>query len=387
MDEQSPEVRLTGAKEEGSFAVLARDGEARAGVLCTAHGDVQTPVFMPVGTQATVKALDVEDLRRVGARVVLGNAYHLYLRPGHELIAALGGLHRFMGWDRAILTDSGGYQILSLGDLLRIDEEGALFRSHLDGSRHLITPEKSMEIQGALGSDIAMVLDECTPYPAPHDQAALSAHLSMRWARRCLAHATAGQSVFGIVQGSTYHDIRAWHAGELTQLPFAGFALGGLAVGEPKVETAEIIGRTAPLLPFDKPRYVMGMGPPEDLVDGITMGIDMFDCVVPTRNGRRGTAYTSRGKVIVKNARYARSEEPLDPECRCPACATYTRAYVRHLFASGELLGPRLVSLHNVAFFVRIADDARNAIMHGRFQTWKDSFLRSYRSEEGSETD
>jgi queuine tRNA-ribosyltransferase len=368
--------------DDTAFIVVAEDGAARAGLLRTAHGTVETPVFMPVGTQASVKGLDVTDLHKADVTIVLGNAYHLYLRPGHELVAALGGLHRFMAWDRAILTDSGGYQILSLADLLHIDEEGALFRSHLDGSRHLITPEKAMEIQAALGSDIAMVLDECTPYPVSREEAARSAHRSLQWARRCVAHANPAQAVFGIVQGSTYHDIRAWHAEALAELPFAGFALGGLAVGEPKHETMETIARAAPLLPRPKPRYVMGMGPPEDLVEGMSLGVDMFDCVVPTRNGRRGTAFTSRGKVIVKNAQHARSETPLDSGCECPVCTTYSRAYLRHLFAAGELLGPRLVSLHNVSFFVRVAADARDAIMRGCFSAWKAEFIRRYRSPE-----
>ncbi|MBN1424871.1 tRNA guanosine(34) transglycosylase Tgt [Candidatus Fermentibacteria bacterium] len=360
--------------------MVAEDGPARAGVLHTAHGDVPTPVFMPVGTQATVKGLDVHDLRCTDAPIVLGNAYHLYLRPGHDLIAALGGLHRFMAWDRAILTDSGGYQILSLGDLRRIDENGAEFKSHLDGSRHLITPEKAMEIQYALGSDIAMVLDECPPYPVNREDAERSAQLSLRWASRCLDRASPDQAVFGIVQGSVYHDIRAWHAEALAALPFAGIALGGLAVGEPRDETMGIMERIAPLLPRNKPRYAMGMGPPEDLVEGITRGIDMFDCVVPTRNGRRGTAYTARGKVIIKNARHAMDERPLDETCPCRVCTTYSRAYLRHLFASGELLGPRLVSLHNVSFFVRMMRDARDSIISGRFGPWKADFLQHYRA-------
>lgn len=361
------------------FTLTAQDGEARAGIVHTAHGDVDTPVFMPVGTQASVKGLDVFDLRSVGASVILGNAYHLFLRPGHELIREMGGLHRFMAWDGAILTDSGGYQILSLADLRAIDDDGAAFTSHLDGSRHVITPERAMEIQAALGSDIAMVLDECSAYPIGHDEAARSAHRSLRWAARCLDAACGGQAVFGIVQGSTYLDVRVQHAQALASLPFAGFAVGGLAVGEPKEATWETVRCVTPLLPRQSPRYLMGMGPPEDLLEGITAGVDMFDCVVPTRNGRRGTAYTSQGKLIVTNAKHARSEGPLDPRCSCPVCRTYSRAYLRHLFVAGEMLGPRLVSLHNVAFFVRLMSDAREAIQGGSFAAWKADFLQAYR--------
>ncbi len=333
---------------------------------------------MPVGTQASVKGVSTFELLRTRAPILLCNAYHLFLRPGHELIASLGGLHRFMGWNRALLTDSGGFQILSLGDLRRIDDDGVEFKSHLDGSRHLITPELAVDIQAALGSDIAMVLDECPPYPTDRDTAARAAARSLGWARRCLAHAPPGMALFGIVQGSTYHDLRAWHAGELAALGFAGIAIGGLAVGEPKPATMEVIARLGPLLPEEKPRYVMGMGPPEDLLEAISLGIDLFDCVIPTRNGRRGTAYTSCGRVIVKNARYARADEPLDDRCPCPVCHTYSRAYLRHLFSAGELLGPCLVSLHNVTFFVELMADARTEIIDGRFAQWKADFLRRY---------
>jgi queuine tRNA-ribosyltransferase len=337
---------------------------------------------MPVGTQGSVKSLDVHELRDLQATVILGNTYHLYLRPGYELIRDLGGLHRFMSWSLPILTDSGGYQVMSLADLRSITRNGVEFKSHLDGSRHMFTPERVMEIQGALGSDIAMVLDECTPFPCDAETAWSSARLSLEWAERCLASPRpTSQALFGIVQGSLYPEIRAWHAEKLSALPFSGLAVGGLAVGEPKVRTFETVAVVEPVLPVDRPRYLMGIGLPEDLIQGISLGMDMFDCVVPTRNGRRGTAYTSSGKIVVKNAAFARDERPLDDGCDCPACRIYSRAYLRHLFACGELLGPRLVSMHNVTFFVGLVRAARAALLHNRFEEWKGEFLDRYGGE------
>jgi queuine tRNA-ribosyltransferase len=363
------------------FQILARDptSRARAGVFITDHGPIETPVFMPVGTQGSVKSLDVEELRDLKATVILGNTYHLYLRPGHDLIRDLGGLHRFMSWSLPILTDSGGYQVMSLADLRTITPHGVEFKSHLDGSRHLFTPERVMEIQEALCSDIAMALDECTPYPCDEQTAMSSARLSLEWAERCLAyHRPRKQALFGIVQGSTYRDIRAWHAEKLSALPFSGLAVGGLAVGEPKEKTFQMVASVEGVLPADRPRYLMGIGLPEDLIQGISLGMDMFDCVVPTRNGRRGTAYTSSGKIVVKNATYARDDRPLDEGCDCLTCRTYSRAYLRHLFATGELLGPRLVSMHNVTFFVGLVRAARAALLQDCFAVWKNEFLARY---------
>lgn len=366
------------------FVVSAQDGQARAGLMRTGHGEVPTPAFMPVGTRGAVKLVGSEDLEAAGVSMVLANAYHLYLRPGHQLIRDLGGLHRFMAWRRGILTDSGGFQVLSLGNLRRVDDEGVLFTSHLDGSRHLLTPEKVVEIQVSLGSDIAMVLDECPPFPADPTTARQAAERSLRWASRCLAACPAHQPLFAIVQGSTYPSLRRWHATCLADLPFWGFGVGGLGVGEPKDLTWEAVEATLAHLPPTKPRYLMGMGPPEDLLDAISRGIDLFDCVVPTRNGRRGTAYTSRGKVVVKHAACARQDDPLDEECPCPVCRTYSRAYLRHLFATGEFLAARLVSLHNISFFVRVTSQAREAIARGQFASWRKAFMDKYLSGDGS---
>lgn len=370
----------------GHFALLSKDQEsrARAGILMTGHGPIETPIFMPVGTKGSVRIMDVSELKHAGAQIILGNAYHLYLRPGHIFVEELGGLHRFIGWDWPILTDSGGYQLMSLADLRTLDRDGASFRSHLDGSLHRFTPEKAMEIQRALGSDIAMAFDECTPFPCDQETAKQSAAMTLEWAERCAAFPMKSkQLVFGIVQGSVYPELRRWHAAKIRSLPFAGLALGGLAVGEPRAQTFDIVDIVEEELPEEKPRYLMGMGLPEDLIDAISLGMDMFDCVVPTRNGRRGTAYTSFGKLVVKNALFARDERPLDPACDCVTCRSYSRAYLRHLFACKELLGPRLVSLHNVTFFVRLVKEARAAILQGRFGPWKKEFLGNYLGEEG----
>jgi queuine tRNA-ribosyltransferase len=362
------------------FEVVARgkNTRARAGLLHTAHGVVETPVFIPVGTQASVKTLSPLELQGVGAELIIANSYHLYIRPGHELIRRAGGLHSFMGWAKPILTDSGGFQIYSLSELRTVTEEGVGFSSHLDGSKHIFTPELAVEIQIALGADILMVLDECTPYPVDHASARRSSELTGNWAKRCKAtydSLNPQSALFGIVQGATYKDLRRESAERTISIGFSGYAIGGLSVGEPSTLTLEIADYTLDFLPPDMPRYVMGVGPPEDLVELVSMGADMFDCVLPTRNGRTGTLFTSQGKVIVKNAQYTDDFSPVDPECGCYTCSNFTRAYLRHLFNSGELLGPRLASLHNVHYFINLMKSMRNAIKRGEFSRWKSDFL------------
>ncbi len=358
------------------FTIQQRDvaSSARLGVLRTAHGEIQTPVFMPVGTAASVKALPHEWLEQLDARILLANTYHLYLRPGHERIARLGGLHRFMSWDRAILTDSGGFQVFSHRDLRRISEEGVYFRSHLDGSSHFLTPEKVIDIQRALGPDIVMVFDECTPYPAGLADAENSMSLSMRWARRCRERwrerDDGSAALFGIVQGSVYPEIRRRSVEALLGLGFSGLAIGGLSVGEPKELMFEVLDYTVPLLPWDKPRYLMGVGTPEDLIRAVALGIDMFDCVLPTRNARNGCLFTSQGRILIKNSRYADDDGPLDPDCACPTCRRYSRAYLRHLFMSGEYLSATLNTQHNVAFYLDTMRKIREAIKFNSFGKW-----------------
>jgi queuine tRNA-ribosyltransferase len=353
------------------FKVLQKDSgtSARLGMIRTAHGDVQTPVFMPVGTAGAVKAMPHEWLEMVDAQMILANAYHLYLRPGHALIGRMGGLHRFMSWKRPILTDSGGYQVYSHRELLRINEEGASFRSHLDGSPHLLTPESVVDIQQALGSDILMVLDECTPYPCSHADAERSMELSMRWARRGLDRwhqkSDGSQALFGIVQGGIYLDLRRRSAEAVLEMGFPGIAVGGLSVGEPKEVLFEILEGTAPLLPWNRPRYLMGVGTPKDLVRAVACGIDMFDCVLPTRNARNGCLFTSQGRVLIKNARYAEEDKPLDPGCSCLVCRRYSRAYLRHLFMSGEHLAAILNTFHNIAFYLDTVRKIRESIASG----------------------
>lgn len=369
----------------GSFTLHATDGPARRGALVTAHGVIQTPAFMPVGTQATVKSLDPDDLRHIDARIILGNTYHLYLRPGDELIARLGGLHRFMDWDRPILTDSGGFQVFSLAGLRTISEEGVTFQSHIDGSRHLFTPEKVVAIQRNLGSDIMMVLDECPPPDADMAYVDKSLELTTRWAARCReAHPVGerGQLLFGIVQGGFFPELRAKSAAQLTALPFEGFALGGFSVGEPPEVMREVLSQSAPLLPVDKPRYLMGVGAPMDILDAVAMGIDMFDCVLPTRNARNGTLYTSQGKINIKRAEFREDPRPLDPECPCPACARFSRAYLRHLYQARELLSYRLNTLHNLSFYLRMMQGAREAIEAGTFQAYRKRFADIFSREE-----
>jgi len=358
------------------FEVLHTDARTRArrGVLHTAHGDVATPVFMPVGTAGAVKAMPNEWLEDLEARIILGNTYHLYLRPGHERVEKLGGLHQFMAWKDAILTDSGGYQVFSHRELRSINEEGVQFRSHLDGSKNLFTPEKVIDIQRALGSDIAMVLDDCTAYPTGHVDAEASMELSTRWARRCREQwrkqDDGTTALFGIVQGSVYPDLRKRSAEALNELGFAGMAVGGLSVGEPKDLMYEIVECTVPLLAPDRPRYLMGVGTPEDLVRAVAMGVDMFDCVLPTRNARNGCLFTSQGRILIKNAVYGDDEGPLDPNCSCATCRRYSRAYLRHLFLSGEHLSAVYNTLHNLTFYLDMMRKIRDAIKLDSFGNW-----------------
>lgn len=345
---------------------------ARAGVLLTPHGEVPTPVFMPVGTQASVKTVSPEELREIGAGIILSNTYHLYLRPGHELIEKAGGLHSFMSWDGAVLTDSGGYQVFSLGPLRTITEEGVEFRSHIDGSPHMFTPERVMEIQMALGADIAMCFDECTPYPCDYEYARESAAMTARWAERCLeAHSREDQALFGIVQGSVYPDLRKSSAADISSLGFPGYAIGGLSVGEPKDLMYSILDETVPCLPEDKPRYLMGIGSPDALLEGVARGVDMFDCVLPTRVARNGTVFTREGRIIVRDASYAEDFRPLDAGCDCYACRNFSRAYIRHLLKAGEVLGIRLTSIHNLRHLVRMMEECRSAIVEGTFSEYR----------------
>lgn len=356
-----------------------KDTGARVGKLHTPHGVIDTPVFMPVGTQATVKTLTPEELKQIGAQIILSNTYHLYLRPGQELIKEHGGLHQFMHWDRPVLTDSGGFQVFSLGPLRKIKEEGVTFKSHIDGSEHFMSPEKAMEIQMALGSDIAMAFDECAPYPCDHDYAKEALERTTRWAKRCKdAHNRPDQALFGIVQGVTYKDLREQSARELVEMDFPGYAIGGLSVGEPKPLMYEVLDYTVPLLPADKPRYLMGVGSPDCLLEGVIRGIDMFDCVLPTRIARNGTATTSYGKVVIRNAEYARDMGPLDPECDCYTCTNYTRAYLRHLYKAQETLVLRLLSIHNLYFLIKLMNNLRKAILEEKTLQFKDEFFAKY---------
>jgi queuine tRNA-ribosyltransferase len=350
------------------FEIIARDGAARLGRLSTAHGVVDTPVFMPVGTAATVKAMTPEGVAATGARLILGNTYHLMLRPGAERIAALGGLHRFMNWPYAILTDSGGFQVMSLAQLRTIGEEGVEFRSHLDGSRHLLTPERSVEIQHLLGADISMALDECTPYPATREAVETSMELSMRWAersRRAFVERP-GHGIFGIAQGGVHAELRQRSAARLVEIGFDGYAIGGLAIGEGQDTTFALVEATVPALAEDRPRYLMGVGKPADLVGAVRRGIDMFDCVLPTRSGRTAQAFTRDGALNLRNARHAEDPMPLDPECRCPACAGFSRAYLHHLTKAGEILASMLLTAHNLTYYADLMAALRTAIAEGR---------------------
>ena len=373
-----------------TFRLEATDGDARAGTLLTRHGPVRTPVFMPVGTQATVKTLEPRDLTAMGVDILLANTYHLMLRPGARAVRDLGGVHTFMGWDRAVLSDSGGFQVLSLASLRKIEEKGVTFRSHLDGSAHELSPESAITIQTLLGVDVMMSFDECLQYPATEDEARLSMERTVRWAQRGFDHraklAEEGEVVpalFGIVQGGTYPHLRAHCAGALSAIPFEGYSLGGLWVGEPAGASHALVAGDTALLPAEKPRYLMGVGTPLDLLEAVAHGVDMFDCVLPTRNARKGTVLTSRGKLVVKNAAYAKDNRPLDPDCDCYACQRFSRAYIRHLFSAGEILGMRLASLHAVHFMVRTMREARAAIVAGGYGAFRSTFEERYASGEG----
>jgi queuine tRNA-ribosyltransferase len=349
----------------------------RLGRIETSHGAVRTPVFMPVGTQATVKTLSPADLEDIGAEIILANTYHLFLRPGHSLIREFGGLHRFMRWDRPVLTDSGGFQVFSLADLRKVTDEGVTFQSPVDGgAKHVITPEAAVEIQEALGADIIMAFDECIPYPATKDYAQESMDRTHRWAKRCRqAKQDTGQALFGIVQGGMYADLRQRSAETLVDIGFDGYAIGGLSVGETKPLMREMIEAAVPHLPGDRPRYLMGVGTPEDLVEGVDRGIDMFDCVMPTRNARNGTFFTSFGKLVIRNSRYERDPGPLDPACGCYTCRTFSRAYLRHLFNAGEVLALRLGTIHNLSFYLDLMRRIRETLEQGRFREFKREFL------------
>ncbi len=350
------------------FDILAREGAARAGRLTTAHGVVETPAFMPVGTTATVKAMTPDGVALTGARILLGNTYHLMLRPSAERVAALGGLHKFMNWPHAILTDSGGFQVMSLAGLRTINEDGVAFRSHLDGSKHLLTPERAIDIQRLLGADITMALDECTPFPAERDAVERSMELSMRWAersRRAFVERD-GHGIFGIVQGGVHGDLRERSARRVVEIGFDGHAIGGLAIGEGQETTFAMVEATVPFLPAEKPRYLMGVGKPADLVGAVKRGIDMFDCVLPTRSGRTGQAFTRQGALNLRNARHAADAAPLDSECRCPACTGFGRAYLHHLVKAGEILAAMLLTTHNLTYYADLMAAMREAIMAGR---------------------
>jgi queuine tRNA-ribosyltransferase len=350
---------------------------ARMGEIETRHGSFQTPVFMPVGTQGTVKAVSPEDLVDVGIRVLLANTYHLYLRPGHEIIEKLGGLHRFMNWNYAILTDSGGFQVFSLSKLRTISEDGVLFQSHIDGSRHFIGPNEAIRIQQALGSDIIMAFDECAPFPADRNDVSNSVRRTSQWARQCKEQKRDnGQALFGIVQGGTYRDFREKSAKELVQMDFDGYALGGLSVGEDPVTRQDIIRHTIPFLPYDKPIYLMGVGSPEDIIEAVMLGVDMFDCVMPTRNARNGTLFTGNGRLVIKNACYRDDDRPIDNACGCYTCTHYSRAYLRHLFMANELLAYRLNSIHNLYYYTRLMVDIQNAIRRDQFEVFRNLFYK-----------
>ena len=362
------------------FRISATDGAARTGVLTLSRGEVRTPAFMPVGTAATVKAMKPEAVRETGADIILGNTYHLMLRPTAEMVARLGGLHKFMNWPRPILTDSGGFQVMSLAKLRKITEDGVAFQSHVDGSRHMLSPERSMEIQCLLGSDIVMAFDECTPWPATHEMAAGSMQLSMRWARRSrdafdeLDGNGAGSALFGIVQGSTYQDLRRQSADALRDIGFEGYAIGGLAVGEGADVMFEVLDYTTGMLPNDRPRYLMGVGKPSDIVGAVKRGVDMFDCVLPTRSGRNAQAFTRRGTVNMKNQRHRQDPRPLDENCRCSACGSYSRAYLAHLIRSREMLGAMLLTEHNLTYYQDLMQGLRDAIQDGRL----DAFIADF---------
>jgi len=362
------------------FSLITTDGQARRGQVQTAHGTIETPAFMPVGTAATVKGMMPESVKATGAEIILSNTYHLMLRPGDERIDRLGGLHQFMNWDKPILTDSGGFQVMSLAKIRKINEEGVTFQSHIDGSKHLLSPERSMEIQRRLGSNIMMIFDECTPFPATYDEAADSMALSTRWAKRSkdAYQPREGYGLFGIVQGSVYEPLRKESSTALQDINFDGYAVGGLAVGEGQELMFEALNFTTPTLPKNKPRYLMGVGKPPDIVGAVARGIDMFDCVLPTRSGRNGQAFTRNGTVNIRNRPHADDPEPLDPECSCPACKDYSRAYLHHLSKSGEMLGAMLLTWHNLHYYQDLMREIRQAIEEGTFEVFEKAFTSRY---------
>ncbi|QZD95190.1 tRNA guanosine(34) transglycosylase Tgt [Qipengyuania gelatinilytica] len=367
-----------------AFDIHARDGAARTGTISMMRGDIRTPAFMPVGTAATVKAMKPETVRKTGADIILGNTYHLMLRPGAERVAKLGGLHKFMNWDRPILTDSGGYQVMSLSDLRKLTEKGVEFRSHIDGSKHMLTPERSMEIQRLLGSDIVMAFDECPRADRPRDEIAASMEMSMRWAKRSRDGFDAGgehaerSALFGIQQGALDEELRKISAEKLTDIGFDGYAIGGLAVGEGQEAMFATLDFAPGQLPEDRPRYLMGVGKPDDLVGAVERGVDMFDCVLPSRSGRNGQAFTWNGPINLRNARFAEDQEPLDSRCKCDTCGTYSRAYLHHLVKSQEILGAMLMTEHNIAFYQQLMQAMRDAIGEGRFAGFAKDFRRDY---------
>ncbi|MEO5578583.1 MAG: tRNA guanosine(34) transglycosylase Tgt [Sphingomicrobium sp.] len=369
-----------------AFTIAATDGAARSGAIAMQRGEIRTPAFMPVGTAATVKAVKPEGVRASGADILLGNTYHLMLRPGAERVAKLGGLHKFMNWDRPILTDSGGYQVMSLGELTKKSEDGVRFKSHLDGSAHMLTPERSMEVQRLLGADIVMAFDECTPFPATLEQAASSMERSMRWAKRSRDGFDVGgdhaarSALFGIQQGSMFEELRQRSSEALIEIGFDGYAIGGLAVGEGHEAMCGVLDIAVETLPADRPRYLMGVGKPDDIIEAVRRGIDMFDCVLPTRSGRTGQAFTADGPINIRNARFAEDVAPIEADCPCPTCADYSRAYVHHLVRSGEILGSMLMTEHNLWFYQRLMEGLREAIGEGRFAGHAAAFLDRYRS-------
>ncbi len=372
---------------EFSFKVSATDAAARTGMIRTPRGDIRTPAFMPVGTAATVKAMLPEHVKATGADIILGNTYHLMLRPTAERIAKFGGLHKFMRWDGPILTDSGGFQVMSLAQLRKMTEEGVTFQSHIDGSSHFLTPKRSIEIQCMLGSDIQMQLDECPPFPITEETAESSMELSLRWARRSkqafIDRANPGQALFGIVQGSTFEDLRRRSLDGLAEMDFHGYSIGGLAVGEGQEEMFRVLDFLTPHMPPDNPRYLMGVGKPSDLVGAVARGVDMFDCVLPTRSGRHGQAWTKYGPINIKNAKFVEDESPLDPGSDCPASANYSKAYLNHLFKAGEYLGPMLLTWHNLHYYQQLMDEMREAIAEGQFDTFQQAFHEAQTTRKG----
>lgn len=361
------------------FELEKESKSARAGKLHTQHGTISTPMFMPVGTAATVKSVSPEELQGLGAKIILSNAYHLYLRPGHKLVEKMGGLHSFMNWNGAILTDSGGFQVMSLSDLRKVTKDGVEFSSHIDGSKHFISPEKSMEIQKSLGSDIVMAFDECVKHPATYDEVRRSLDLTTDWEKRSRAYELKPhQGLFGILQGGMYPELRKLHYEMLKDVDFEGWAIGGLSVGEPPAMMYEMLDVSVPLLPKAKVRYLMGVGTPQDLVEGVARGVDIFDCVMPSRNARNGTLFTSVGKVHIKNAKYVEDNSPLDPNCDCYTCKGYSKSYLRHLFQAGEIFGSRLLTIHNLHYYINLMRQMREAILADRFDEFRAAFYRSY---------